>query len=179
MRAEIFFKDTIKILEKAPNEWKDPFRYPSFATIRNNRPQQRTVVFRHYNPIMHRVQIYSDPRSQKWDDLSKNPAGHLCFYDMERKLQIRMDIQCRMFKGDAVDEMRENITPYQHFNYQTVLDPGTPIDQFNAEYHHQVHFGIIQADILQYELLQLFKEDSARLRVDVFERELTYQWLVP
>ncbi|WP_413164706.1 Npun_F5749 family FMN-dependent PPOX-type flavoprotein [Capilliphycus salinus ALCB114379] len=88
-------------MELAP--WREPLaralhrnrslkyhRYFQLATVRNDgRPANRTVVFRGFVNQTNQLKIITDCRSQKVEQITKNPSGEACWYFPKTREQFR------------------------------------------------------------------------------------------
>ncbi|MFL3027789.1 MAG: pyridoxamine 5'-phosphate oxidase family protein [Candidatus Neomarinimicrobiota bacterium] len=66
--------------------------YHSFilSTVRNNKPQLRTVILRDFNKTDLYLSFHTDLRSKKITDLKKNNTVGVLFYDRKRRVQLRI-----------------------------------------------------------------------------------------
>ncbi|MCU7553970.1 pyridoxamine 5'-phosphate oxidase family protein [Alteromonas sp. ASW11-19] len=73
-------------------------RYFQLATCDSEgRPQCRTVVFRGISD-QHELQVISDTRSGKWDDLQGNGFAQVCWYFAKTREQYRLDVTATCLK---------------------------------------------------------------------------------
>ncbi len=66
--------------------------YHSFviSTIRENRPESRTVILRDIDDKTPSIAFHSDLRSKKIQDINKNNNLSALFYDRSRRIQLRI-----------------------------------------------------------------------------------------
>mgnify|MGYP001156717623 FL=1 len=103
-------KDITKYLEEEFDHLKESIRsakhdYHSFifSTVRDRRPESRTVILRDVNTETPSVTFHSDKRSKKITDIKINESVSALFYDRVRKIQLRIS-------GKAKIEMDTNAT---------------------------------------------------------------------
>jgi PPOX class probable FMN-dependent enzyme len=65
-------------------------RYFQLATVRKNRsPANRTVVYRGFREQTNQIQIISDIRSEKIQQINDSPWGEICWYFSQTREQFR------------------------------------------------------------------------------------------
>lgn len=181
MDRYIFFAQVVSELELALEEHAHAFRFPTLATISQQHDiSQRVVVLRSFNSDLHEMRIYTDTRSQKWIHLQQKPAAHLCFYDPKTQLQIRAKVHCKVIKDHPTHEdLFSAFTEDQRLNYQTLLAPGDGIPSKDIQYGQKAYFGVINAYVQQYDILQLAGKMTKRLLIKNPGRKESLSWVVP
>jgi hypothetical protein len=144
------------------------FKTAWIATINkeNSFASLRTVVIRSFNEI-NLFEIYTDTRSQKWQDLKVQPIAELGFYHPDKKIQLRIKAKTTLISdGEYANEKITQLNPEQLKNYSTAAAPGSLLSSNQAQNINKsatIHFGIIQAEIFEIDYLQLLpKNDSLR-----------------
>lgn len=181
MDRYIFFAQVVSELELALEEHNHAFRFPTMATLSPaNEIYQRVVVLRSFNSDVHEMRIYTDTRSQKWIHLQQNPSAHLCFYDPKTQLQIRAKVHCKVIKDDPTQvDLFNTFTEEQRVNYQTRLAPGAEIASKEVQHGQNAYFGVINAYVQKYDILQLAGKKTKRLLIKNPGRKESLSWLVP
>ena len=62
-----------------------------FSTIRNGKPESRTVVLRELNQNKPQIWFHTDIRSQKISEIERHKNVSALFYDKSRKIQLRIN----------------------------------------------------------------------------------------
>jgi len=103
----------------------DAFHTPAIGTIRDGKPEVRTVVLRHVNREAGIIGFHTDRRSPKVQDLTTGSALAWHFYDRERKVQIRAHGSGLIHTGDEIaDEAWEKVSPLGRRCYGQIKGPG-------------------------------------------------------
>ncbi|NJR69015.1 MAG: pyridoxamine 5'-phosphate oxidase [Synechococcales cyanobacterium CRU_2_2] len=77
-------------------------RYLQLATVAlSGRPANRTVVFRGFVPGDDRLQLICDRRSQKIEEIHRNPWTEACWYFPKTREQFRLSGSLRLITGEA------------------------------------------------------------------------------
>ncbi len=76
-------------------------RYFQLATLaQGNFPANRTVVFRGFLAGTNQLKIITDSRSQKIEEIAKNPLAEVCWYFSKTREQFRLAGQITTIKGE-------------------------------------------------------------------------------
>ena len=79
-------------------------RYVQLATVQaNNRPANRTVVFRGFLEDSNTLKFVTDRRSQKVEQIAGNPWGALCWYFPKTREQFRIFGKLMVIKATEED----------------------------------------------------------------------------
>jgi len=74
------------------------------ATVQaNNRPANRTVVFRGFLEDSNSLKFVTDRRSQKVEQIAENPGGALCWYFPKTREQFRISGQLKVVSATEED----------------------------------------------------------------------------
>eukprot|EP00262_Sarcandra_glabra_P003675 TRINITY_DN1443_c0_g1_i1.p1 TRINITY_DN1443_c0_g1~~TRINITY_DN1443_c0_g1_i1.p1 ORF type:complete len:199 (+),score=40.80 TRINITY_DN1443_c0_g1_i1:47-643(+) len=91
-------------------ESKSTLKHSSFfqlATVGSNgRPANRTVVFRGFMEGSDKIQINTDLRSRKIDDIKHHPFGEICWYFTDSWEQFRINGIIDIIDGSNPDPMK-------------------------------------------------------------------------
>ncbi|MDB9305433.1 MULTISPECIES: Npun_F5749 family FMN-dependent PPOX-type flavoprotein [Cyanophyceae] len=76
-------------------------RYLQLATVReNNRPANRTVVFRGFLEDSNQLKVITDTRSDKVDQIEKQPWAEICWYFPNTREQFRLSGCLTLIRDD-------------------------------------------------------------------------------
>ncbi len=148
----------------------DSSNWIQLATIRtDNTPRVRTVVFRGWSKSLEML-IYSDNRSQKFDELSLNNNVEICWLFFQSKCQFR-------FRGKSTIELSsENLSHWDQLSDKSkpMWNWPTPGDQFvfgqlkntsfNSKQEISKNFSILKIEIIEVDQLVLRKPVHIRRR---------------
>ena len=73
------------LLSRGVKDRKSSFHYTMLSTINNNFPESRTVILRNFNKDMFELNIHSDLRSGKINQIEINSNVSCLFYEMIKK----------------------------------------------------------------------------------------------
>lgn len=109
-------------------------RYLQLATVRaNNRPANRTVVFRGFLEDTNQLKFITDARSEKIDQIQQQPWAEACWYFPNTREQFRISGCLTLVGCDNYDPVlhKARITTWQELSDAARLqfawaDPGKP-----------------------------------------------------
>lgn len=85
-------------------------RYVQLATVQtNNRPANRTVVFRGFLENSNILRFVTDRRSQKVEQIGHHPWGALCWYFPKTREQFRISGPLMVVTATAKDEALQRL----------------------------------------------------------------------
>lgn len=90
-------------LTRAANDKKSPLRWPVLATKGGAYPGARMLVVRAFHRAALEIELHTDARSAKLDELRAAPACALLFFDKNSMVQLRVDGRARILDGQARD----------------------------------------------------------------------------
>ena len=143
---------------------KHPFRYPILASIKDNSPNQRTVVLRDSTKDFELI-FYTDQRSNKIDDYHKNSNTSVLFYHPKKLLQIKVSGKMKIItSGKAYDDYWSRVQGKSQKDFITEKSPGTPIkNPDEVEYlDNEHHFCVLKLVPTEIEYLQLKRPNHIR-----------------
>tara|TARA_Y100001968_G_scaffold93612_1_gene84152 strand:+ start:16 stop:564 length:549 start_codon:yes stop_codon:yes gene_type:complete len=148
-------------------ESKSSIQLATIAT--DNTPRVRTVVFRGWSNT-YEMQIYSDKRSQKFEELALNNNVEICWLFNKPKSQFR-------FRGkSSIDLSKKNLRHWDQLSDESKLmwNWPSPGDQFdfdqledisvNAKKEISNNFAVLKIEITQVDQLVLSKPIHIRRR---------------
>ena len=195
-----YYEDLIEIqnkywsmLEDAVTNRSSPFRIPVFMCSNNDEIDGRIVVLRKSDRENNLLQFHTDLRSPKVDILYNNNKASLLFYDKEKKIQLRVKVECKINNQNSVTEASWKKT--QHISrrcYLTDSPPGTisenptsgmisKLEDFDYTMEQSEdgykNFTVIKCYIKSIEWLYLAAKGHRRVKFDIKNNK--EYWLVP
>ncbi|MBK5933058.1 pyridoxamine 5'-phosphate oxidase-like protein [Rhodovulum imhoffii] len=89
-------------LERGVAEKRAAARHPVLATVGAQGAEARIVVLRRARRTLDRVEVHSDLRAAKVEELRTNPRGSLVIWEARAKLQIRLRVDFRVMEGEEI-----------------------------------------------------------------------------
>ena len=149
-------------------------RWLQLSTVaRDGTPRIRTLVFRNW-VTGNQFDLFSDQRSDKFDELTHRPDVELCWMLMKARQQFRLRGCVKLFMGEDSHELRQKswmqISP-QGRSVWAWPHPGFPL-QPNADFPESVHdeipmpehFIVLRVMVSQVEMLDLRPHPHQRIR---------------
>ena len=99
MEQNDILKNEFAALSEAVKTAKHEYHSFSFATLRLNKPEIRTVILREIDNQKNTIAFHSDIRSSKLDDIKMNNNVSALFYDKVRRIQLRINGEASIDKG--------------------------------------------------------------------------------
>lgn len=159
--------DIWQALQQAVVQPGHAFRTFTLATMdTGERPQARLVVLRELLDD-NRLVFYTDGRSQKVDQMLRNPQVSLLFYDRDQWIQLRIEGKARVFaEGKETLQRWQKIPEGNRHNYTTAMPPGSALDTPGHVGHltdrNFFRVVVILPETLEY--LRLEKEGAVRIQ---------------
>jgi len=120
-------------LDRAVHTGREPWHLLSLATIREERPEIRTVVLKGAEKAERLVWMHTDLRSPKHLDVHKNSEGALLFYDPRDCWQLRLNGTLSFDQNsESTEKAWQRIAPYGRRCYQGPEIPGTQSLEANS-----------------------------------------------
>lgn len=163
-------------LEQALQTRGDAWRIASLATLSNNRPELRSVILRTLDIDKHLLTIYTDRRSEKVNQLIKNPECALLCWCPIRQQQLRLS--CIATIKFEQNNVWLTLSANQRKDYATIIAPGRPLQNVNADMElgfSAQNFCVIECNINHIEWLRINSDGHLRARVSPEES----QWICP
>ena len=157
-----------------------PARHPTLATVTpGGRPQARTVVLRAADKTAGTLDIHTDLRSAKVEDLRATPFAALHVWDASAHLQLRLEAHVTILIGRDVAPIWEGVLAASRRSYGATPAPGQPI--LKALDYRQVSdagaFAVLRLRAITIDALHL-GPNHRRARFDR-ESQWAGTWLVP
>ncbi len=182
---QAMLKSILDELRKGAVQKKHPFHNVVLSTISANNPASRWVVFRKLTAENHFL-IFTDARSQKVEELKKNPHTTLLFYHQRQGVQVRVN-------GTATLHHQDDLTATYWpgvkgspgaKSYQTVAAPGEATPSIASGNNtdpslDDTYFMVIEVIPHHIEALQLGREGHIRVAFEKNEDQWKGSLLVP
>ena len=193
---DLTLKEIKYLLSRGVKDRKSNFHYTVLSTIKNNTPESRTVILRSFNEEIFELNVHSDLRSDKIDQIEKNNKVSCLFYDDKKKIQIRINGTAKLEK--SYEPSWNKLTNWSKRCYLSTEKPGTevlePTQGFPDEFINNSpdddnsikglkNFTIIKIIISKIEWLFLASQGHRRAKFEI-DREgsltkIIRKWLVP
>ncbi len=165
-------------LQRATQDRHHEWRTPVLASIGpSGEPQARTVVLRHADPDARQLTFYTDKRSPKVAELQASASMVLVFWSKRLSWQLRVQSTATVLteglKVDAVwDKLKQSPAAG---DYLSTSAPGSPLHQHAGTESEDHHLGILVADVVEMDWLELARTGHRRARLVAGE----VTWCIP
>ncbi len=181
------------MLDDAVTNRSSQFRIPVFICGDQTDFDGRIVVLRKSDQANNLLQFHSDIRSDKIPKLKNNRNASMLFYDKEKKIQVRLKVECNINHDNKIT--KESWSKTGHISRKCYLvdkGPGTEsptptsglkpeLDNFEFTMEQSEegykNFTVIQCKIKSIEWLYLAAKGHRRARFDLINNK--ENWLVP
>ncbi len=159
---------------------KSPAFHPTFGTVGlKGMPEMRTVVLRQANQIAATLEVHTDLKSKKVEELNLSPQVGLHIWFPKNKLQIRLKAISEIKTGGTLRKKWDKVPYKSRISYGTRPAPGTPIST-SFSYEKPANFErfcVIEVKIEEMDLTHLGTRHTRAL----FTRESKWSgtWLAP
>ncbi len=168
------WSELVRASERRQHEWRTPL----LATFGlDGAPQARTLVLREAHPETRQLQFYTDRRSQKVAELTRNPVGSLVFWSQHLDWQLRAQVVIRVeVDGPGVDAAWEHVRGSgSAADYLTPHAPGAVLVQTDRNGSEVHQLALLIARVESMDWLEVGRGGHRRARL----AETGLQWLVP
>ncbi len=167
-------QDIWSALGRATVDRKHPWRYPVLASVSENKPEQRTVVLRAYDPSQNCLFFYTDQRSPKVTQLQTNPQASLLFYHPRKQWQIRVQGIITLHHRDELAlEHLAKIPLDRRSDYRAAAAPGEQISEAKELMGSaEANFCLLSFQAELIDSLVLGKEEHLRYGLNLQEETL-------
>ena len=170
-----------RLLTRGVADRHAPERHPTLATLGlDGAPKLRTLVLRSVDRGVATLECHTDLKSTKVEELQAEPRCSVHIWNPKQKLQMRLDAQADIIKGEAVDDVWVRVPEGSRRIYGGAPLPGSEIsapEAFEPDIDRD-RFAVIRLNIQSVETLCLAPERHYRaqfLRV----HDWSGQWLAP
>lgn len=174
------FDQAWAILLRGVHEPRAPARHVTLSTVsREGRPRSRIVVLRGVNVQSAQLEIHTDIRSAKVDELRATPWTSVLAWDPSAQLQIRLECRVQLHSGSDARDTWAGISPSSRNSYGRTPPTGSRISEA-LDYRNDADadsFVVIRLEAMKMDVLHLglMHRRAAFSRVDSWAG----QWLVP
>ncbi|MEM1180660.1 MAG: pyridoxamine 5'-phosphate oxidase family protein [Acidobacteriota bacterium] len=178
-------REAWRVLAAAPANPANPLRLPMMATVdAAGRPRSRTVVLREVDVDRGVLEVHTDKRSGKIEDLRFSPHVELCFYTARHRLQIRAPgVAAVHTDGAVVSEAWARLSPPGRSIYQRPAPPASPLDDPDdavaSESLGSRNFVVIRITVESLDWLLLRREGTRRARLGRRGTGWEATWITP
>jgi hypothetical protein len=160
-------RTVLDILTRAANEKKSPWRWPVLVTQGQAYPGARMLVVRAFHRAAREIELHTDVRSAKLDELKAAPACALLFFDKASMVQLRVDGHACILGGDARDAAFARAPQGSLGDYRGLApgdDPNAPTSAQSQD--AAANFAAIQIRVERADLLIIARDGHERRFVD-------------
>ena len=168
-------------LQRATQDRHHEWRTPVLATVgQNASPQARTVVLRHADSKLRLLQIYTDSRSPKVDDLRGKPEVLLVFWSKRLSWQLRVRaIASVQLDGPVVDAGWAKVSQSATAgDYLSAIAPGQKLladGPLSAVPQRPHHLAVVSLQVQEIDWLELARSGHRRAGISADG----WEWRVP
>ncbi|GAB3545551.1 pyridoxamine 5'-phosphate oxidase family protein [Spirosoma fluminis] len=187
-------RDTWQQLSQAAQAKADGFKTMTLATSTATGADARMVVLRQVDEIHKYLWFHTDARAEKVMQLEAHPVAALLFWDEDRQVQLRANIETRLHTDDYVaDEHWAKLWVGGRKNYLSERTPGSeqtaPYPGFPEHLGENLptpeesesgrqNFAVIECRVLLMEYLHLSRSGQTRAQFQ-YEPAEKMVWLAP
>jgi pyridoxamine 5'-phosphate oxidase len=155
-------------LAAAPRDKTHAWRTAVLATTDGDLADARTVILREADPQTRCLRLFTDSRSRKAAQLRERPLGTLVLWSPALLWQLRLRVRLALHTDGLLATSawaRLKLSPSSQ-DYLSALPPGTPMEQALAARGERAHFGVIEAEVLAIDWLELHSQGHRRAAFD-------------
>jgi pyridoxamine 5'-phosphate oxidase len=174
------FVEVWRRLSRGVHDRHAPARHPTLATVASDgRPQARTVVLRAANKPAGTLDLHTDLRSAKVQELRAMPFAALHVWDTSAHLQVRLEARVEILTGQDVAMIWAGVPEASRLAYGTSPAPGQPIADALAytKGPDPAFFAVLRLNVSSVDALHL-GPNHRRARFDRLDG-WTGVWLTP
>ena len=173
------------------NSGKHPFHIFSVSTIKNNKPDSRTVVLRAVEKENKSISFHTDLRSKKVMQIKESENICALFYDKDSKIQLRIyGSASKETDSLLIKEKWNSSKEMSKLCYLNKIPPGEVINEskdylYGKEELNNIelgikNFSIIYIKISQIDWLSLNHEGHQRMLINyTSNNKIEFDWVAP
>ena len=173
------------------NSGKHPFHIFSVSTIKNNKPDSRTVVLRAVEKENKSISFHTDLRSKKVLQIKESENICALFYDKDSKIQLRIyGSASKETDSLLIKEKWNSSKEMSKLCYLNKIPPGEVINEskdylYGKEELNNIelgikNFSIINIKISQIDWLSLNHEGHQRMLINyTSNNKIEFDWVAP
>lgn len=157
----------LDLLTRAAHDRKSPLRWPVLATRGAAYPGARMLVVRGFDREALDVELHTDARSAKLEELTADPACALLFFDKGSMVQLRVDGRAHIPTGAEADAAYARAPESSRSDYTGLApgdDPDAPVSPMGED--PRANFAAIRIRIARADLLVISRSGHMRRFVD-------------
>lgn len=181
-------------LRRAAVDKKDALQVLTLISIKNGRPDPRSVILRKAHAPERQLIFHSDRRASKVDDIKKGPELAIHGWHPGQRMQLRLYGRAELgTSGDLWEEEWNSLAPTSRLNYSSLSSPGTPIGRPSLGWESyasideieerggewKANFAVISFHIEEIEGLILARGNHLRARFGWKTESPSATWLIP
>ena len=173
------------------NSGKHPFHIFSISTVKNNKPDSRTVVLRAVEKENKSISFHTDLRSKKVLQIKESENICALFYDKDSKIQLRIyGSASKESDSLLIKEKWNSSKEMSKLCYLNKIPPGEVINEskdylYGKEELNNIelgikNFSIINIKISQIDWLSLNHEGHQRMLINyTSNNKIEFDWVAP
>lgn len=182
------YKSIWKKLETAVKSRHESWHLVTLATIRDDKPEIRTLVLRGADKEKNLIWMHTDLRSPKAQDILKNSEGALLFYDPIARWQLRLNGRISFDShSETTEHVWKNTSASAKRCYQGAAKPSTltPVQNSNlpkepvSPHLGRENFTRVLFQVSKIDWLFLRAEGHLRAKWEWNESQLQGNWAIP
>ena len=173
------------------NSGKHPFHIFTVSTVKNNKPDSRSVVLRTVDKENKSISFHTDLRSKKILQIKESENICALFYDKDSKIQLRIYGSASMETNSLLIKEKWNSSKeMSKLCYLNKIPPGEVINEskdyiYGKEELNNIelgikNFSIINIKISQIDWLSLNHEGHQRMLINyTSNNKIEFDWVAP
>ena len=173
------------------NSGKHPFHIFSVSTVKNNKPDSRTVVLRAVEKENKSISFHTDLRSKKVLQIKESENICALFYDKDSKIQLRIyGSASKETDSHLIKEKWNSSKEMSKLCYLNKIPPGEVINESKDYFYGKEelnnielgikNFSIINIKISQIDWLSLNHEGHQRMLINyTSNNKIEFDWVAP
>tara|TARA_B100001564_G_scaffold221189_1_gene186388 strand:- start:72 stop:650 length:579 start_codon:yes stop_codon:yes gene_type:complete len=173
------------------NSGKHPFHIFTVSTVKNNKPDSRSVVLRGVDKENKSISFHTDLRSKKILQIKESENICALFYDKDSKIQLRIYGSMSMETNSLLIKEKWNSSKeMSKLCYLNKISPGEVINEpkdylYGKEELNNIelgikNFSIINIKISQIDWLSLNHEGHQRMLINyTSNNKIEFDWVAP
>ena len=173
------------------NSGKHPFHIFSVSTVKNNKPDSRTVVLRAVEKENKSISFHTDLRSKKVLQIKESENICALFYDKDTKIQLRIyGSASKETDSLLIKEKWNSSKEMSKLCYLNKISPGEVINEskdylYGKEELNNIelgikNFSIINIKISQIDWLSLNHKGHQRMLINyTSNNKIEFDWVAP
>lgn len=163
-------------LEAAPTIPNSGFRYVNLCSVdRFGHPQARMVVLRRADIRTRSLEIHTDVRSPKWEEIAANPSVTILGFAPERRLQLRLFGSATLHGpgSEAADLAWDRLSQWTRSTYaggppgeKALSGSGSEKDLAGGAIDGKLRFGVMTVQTSKLDWFQLQRTANQRAVFD-------------